>query len=185
MPRTPEEAVAAALAQKANVPDTCQLTVRTWLDAPSAGDRDRDGDADAYDGWLSEPTTARHYDRNPPAGYPVAWSGGSSAHGHRALSLGGGKIRSTDAGGRGVVATVPLSWVEQNWGLHYLGWSETIDGLTIPKPAPPKPVKPKPIPTLRRIKAIRRLARLAKDNGHSTYAARLNAWADRIERRSK
>ena len=57
--------------------------------------------------------------------------------------------------------------------------------LTPQKPAPPKPVKPKPIPTIQRVKAIRRAARLAKDRGHVEWAARLNAWADRIERRSK
>lgn len=181
--RTPEEAVAASLAQTRNVPDTCQLTVRTWLGAPSAGDRDGDGDADAVDGWLSEPKSARHLDRNPPAGYPVAWSGGSSGHGHRALSLGNGKIRSTDAGGRGVVATVDLGWVERNWHLTYLGWSDTIDGLTIPKPAPLKP-KPEPLDRTQRAKVIRRTAHRIKAK-HPKWAARLFAWADKIEKRAK
>lgn len=189
MPSNPEEAVAAALAQTRNVPGTCQYTVRTWLDAPSAGDQDGDGDADAFDGWLSEPRKAQHGgDRNAPTGFPVAWSGGSAGYGHRALSLGKRNgvtmIRSTDAGGRGVVATVPLSWVEEHWGLHYLGWSETIDGQVIPMPAPPQPTKPAPIPAATRVKVIRRAAARAKKAGRDGWAARLTRWADQIEKRS-
>jgi hypothetical protein len=116
-----------------NVPGTCQLWTRTMFGAPSAGDQDRDGDSDAVDGWYSEPEHARHPgDPNPPRGTPVAWSGGRNGFGHRAISLGGGRIRSTDAGGPGKVATVELGWVERNWGLRYLGWSETITGLPIP-----------------------------------------------------
>jgi len=149
MVRSREEAAKQARQSKTNVPGTCQLWTRTQYLAPSAGDQDRDGDADAVDGWKSEPRWAKHSgDRKPPLGTPVAWSGGRSGFGHRAISLGPDKngvyhIRSTDAGGSGVVATVPLDWPERNWGLHYLGWSETITGLKIPsdkKPVvPPKP----------------------------------------------
>lgn len=134
-----EEAADRAAESKTNVPGTCQLWTRTRFGAPSAGDLDRDGDADAVDGWKSEPTEARHADRKPPRGVPVAWSGGRNGFGHRAISLGGGLIRSTDAGGSGRVATVELGWVERTWGLTYLGWSETITGLEIPRPPRPKP----------------------------------------------
>lgn len=134
-----EAAALRAEASRENTPGTCQLWTRTMFGAPSAGDQDRDGDADAVDGWKSEPASARHSDRNPPRGTPVAWSGGRNGFGHRAISLGGGKIRSTDAGGSGVVATVDLGWVERNWGLNYLGWSETITGILIPKPPAPEP----------------------------------------------
>jgi hypothetical protein len=107
--------------------------------APSAGDQDHDGDADAVDGWLSEPPRYRHTDRRPPKGVPVAWAGGSHGNGHRAISLGPDSrgvfhIRSTDAGGTGRVATVPLDWPERTWGLSWLGWSESISGQLIPKP---------------------------------------------------
>lgn len=139
MVRNREEAALAAEASKTNTPGTCQLWTRTMFDAPSAGDQDHDGDADAVDGWKSEPPTLRHPgDRNPPRGVPVAWSGGRNGFGHRAISLGNGKIRSTDAGGSGVVATVDLEWPERNWGLAYLGWSESITGLSIPLPEVPK-----------------------------------------------
>lgn len=143
-----EQAVQRASREQSNTPDTCQLWTRTMFGATSVGDRDGDGDADAVDGWKSEPERFRHTDRNPPAGTPVAWGGGSRGYGHRAVSL--GKIngvvmvRSTDAPTRGRVGTVPLDWFERNWGLHYLGWSETISGQMIPfaepTPAPSKPL---------------------------------------------
>ena len=125
--RTPKQALAAAMATKTNHPGWCQAVTRGWLDAPSAGDFDGDGAADAEDGWKKEPVTARRFDRNPPAGYPVSYLGGSHDNGHRALSAGRingiPHIRSTDAGGEGIVATVPLDWPEKSWGLEYAGWS--------------------------------------------------------------
>lgn len=135
-----EEAVQAALRTTRNVPNTCQLVTRGWFDAPSVGDFDGDGAADAEDGWKSEPESARHGDRTPPAGVPVSYVGGSRDNGHRAISLGNGKIRSTDAGGSGVTATVDLGWPERAWGLKYVGWSETIDGIKIPLPPPTGPL---------------------------------------------
>lgn len=134
MIRNRKEAVEAALKTTRNVPNTCQLVTRGWFNAPSAGDFDGDGAADAEDGWKKEPASARHSDRNPPAGVPVSYLGGSNDNGHRAISLGNGKIRSTDAGGSGVVATVSLDWPEKKWGLKYVGWSETINGYKIPLP---------------------------------------------------
>lgn len=143
MVRNREEAADAAENTHRNEPGMCQQVTRTWLLGPSAGDRDHDGDADAVDGWLSEPQQARHAgDRNPPRGVPVSWSGGRKGHGHRALSLGNGKIRTTDGDGEGIVATRDLRWPEQEWGLHYLGWSESITGLTIPEPPAPLPPQP-------------------------------------------
>ena len=67
------------------------------------------------------------------AGLAVFWTGG--IHGlraHRAQSLGSGKIRSTDAGGSGRVATVDLGWIERNWHLTYAGWAWDINEVTIP-----------------------------------------------------
>jgi len=132
------QAVRLAKGSTRNTPGTCQLWTRTMFNSPSVGDVDRDGDSDAVDGWKSEPFSARHTDLKPPAGTPVAWGGGRKGFGHRAISLGpvGPKgvymIRSTDAGGSGVVATVRLSYPVTAWGLTYLGWSETIGGVTIP-----------------------------------------------------
>lgn len=138
-----EEAARIAEADKTNEPGMCQQQTRAWLLGAPAGDRDFDGDSDAVDGWKSEPEQARHAgNRQPPRGVPVSWSGGSEGHGHRALSLGNGKIRTTDGNGEGVVATRDLDWPEKEWGLNYLGWSETITGVMIPEGPPPAPPAP-------------------------------------------
>lgn len=65
-----EQAADRANASHTNTPGTCQLWTRTQFGAPSAGDQDRDGDADAVDGWKSEPPAHRHADRNPPQAFP-------------------------------------------------------------------------------------------------------------------
>lgn len=134
-----EEAAQAAEATKTNIVGMCQATVVNWFHASPVGDFDGDGAADAEDGWKSEGAHQVKGDRNPPRGVPVSYLGGSHDNGHRAISLGNGKIRSTDAGGPGVVATVPLDWPEKNWGLTYAGWSPTIDGVEIPLPPPSAP----------------------------------------------
>lgn len=189
---TRAQAAKRAEASTANVPGTCQLWTRTQYGAPSAGDRDRDGDADAVDGWQSEPTAARHAgDRNPPRGVPVAFSGGSRGYGHRAISLGDGKIRSTDMTATGykagVVGTTTISQIERSMGVSYLGWSETITGLEIVDDiTPPRPEpKPKPIPAERRAKVVRRLTRRARKAGREKWAARLDRWADRLAARAR
>lgn len=176
--RNREEAAKVAEADTTNGPGMCQLQTREWLDAPSAGDFDGDGAADAEDGWKREPASARRFDRNPPRGVPVTWLGGPNDNGHRALSLGNGKIRSTDAGGRGKVATVDLSWVERNWGLSYAGWSTTINGLPIP--LPPEPPKPPTVPEVKEptlvLKARKKLVEArerALEKGNKTRAKRI------------
>ncbi len=155
MVATAQTAVKRAQADHFNVPGTCQLWTRGLFGAPSAGDQDGDGDADAVDGWKSEPLKARHTDRRPPKGAPCAWSGGGSGYGHRAISVGQVDgvyyIRSTDAGGSGRIATVPLHWFEERWGLHYLGWSETIDGAPIPGLKVGVEPAPKPEPPIKKL----------------------------------
>lgn len=129
------EGVARALKSTTYPIGMCYKWTREMFGLPAVGDRDGDGDADAVDGWKA--TTHKHAgDRKPPAGVPVFWSGGSKGHGHAAISLGGGKIRSIDANGFGRVGTVDLGWVEREWGLHYLGWSEDLGGTVIPHDAP-------------------------------------------------
>jgi hypothetical protein len=141
-----EQAAKRAEASRTNVVGMCQNWTWNIFQSHSVGDVDKDGDADAVDGWKSEPKAKRHTDRHPPRGVPVAWSGGRNGHGHRAVSLGHGKIRSTDAGGPGRVATVDLDWPEKTWGLKYLGWSETISGIQIPVPKEPTVTGPKRTP---------------------------------------
>lgn len=199
IPTTPydrDQIVTRAKAARTNTPNTCQLWTRTICGAPSAGDYDGDGAADAEDGWKSEPAHYQHPgDRNPPAGVPVSYGGGSRDNGHRAISLGRKRtlkhpvrgvtmIRSTDAAGWGHVGTVPLDWPERTWGLTYFGWSDTCDGYLIPGAPAPKPPKPEPLDPTQRAKVIRRTAHRIKAK-HPKWAARLFAWADKIEKRAK
>lgn len=138
MIRTREQALKGAMLTTRNTSGRCQEVTRGWFNAPSVGDQDGDGDADAVDGWASEPTSARYPgDRNPPVGVPVAFSGGSRGFGHRAIVRGpGGALRSTDMNnGRyasGVTGNASIAEVERSMGVHYLGWSKTIDGYPIP-----------------------------------------------------
>lgn len=108
---------------RTNAPGMCLQVVRTWCGISAKY-------GDAATAWRN--TNDRHPgDRKPPRGSAVYWTGGSKGYGHIALSLGKGKVRSTDAGGRGVVATVDLGWVERNWGQTYEGWSWDINEQTI------------------------------------------------------
>lgn len=144
--RTSKQALEAARGQTHNVVGTCQLTVRSWFNAPSAGDQDGDGDADAVDGWKSEPNFARHTDRNPPPGKPIAFKGGRRGFGHRALSA-VDSVFSTDMSNNrykaGVTSRVTgtsvsdaIAKIERAMGVTYVGWSDTIDGYVIPKETP-------------------------------------------------
>lgn len=176
------QVVERALASTVNVPATCYLWTRTMVGSASVGDVDRDGDADAVDGWQA--TRHRHPgDRNPPAGVPVFWAGGRNGYGHAAISLGGGKIRSTDAGGSGRVDTVDLGWCERTWGLHYLGWADDLNGEVIPpSPAPPKPVKARTPGQVTRARALlRRALTRAEAKGNKVRARALRAALKRLD----
>ena len=116
------EAVANANAYSSCEPGMCLKYTRTWLEIPSY----YGSASDAWDGALF-----RHEgDRNPPAGAPVFYRGGQ--HGHVALSVGGGKVRTTDRPSSGKVSTVPLADIEHAWGYPYEGWTEDLNGVSIP-----------------------------------------------------
>lgn len=69
----------------------------------------------------------------PPAGAPVYFRGGS--HGHIAISIGGGRIRSTDWPSKGRVGTVNINDLCRDWyGTtdNYRGWSRDLCGDPIP-----------------------------------------------------
>ena len=147
-----EQAARRAEASQSASVGMCQAWTRGIYGAPSVGDVDRDGDADAVDGWRAESPEHRHPgDRNPPRGVPLAWKGGSKGHGHRAVSLGNRKVRSIDVNGPGTVGTVDLDWFEKHWDMDYLGWSDSISDIKIPIP-PVKVVTPptKPAPRTRK-----------------------------------
>lgn len=131
-------ALIRARASTTNAVGMCLQWTRTQFGIPAGGDWDGDGDADAVDAWKR--AKKRHPDdRNPPAGVPVYWTGGRRGHGHVAVSEGGGRVRSTDWPTPGRVGTVGIDTLTAKWGLPYAGWSEDLNGITIPNPNPPKP----------------------------------------------
>lgn len=146
-----DEAVKRALAKKTNSPGMCQQITRSYYDAPSAGDRDGDRDADANDGWAAEPHSARHAgDRNPPVGVPLYFMA-PGRFGHRTISVAdGGVNRSSDFNEKtkryeaGVMGTGTIAEIEKAMNYKYVGWSSTITGFPIP--LAPKPVRRKQRP---------------------------------------
>lgn len=184
--RTAPQAIAATKATKTNKPGYCQQDTWQMYQAKPAGDRDHDKDADAVDGWLSEPVSARHTNRRPKIGAACAWSGGSRGNGHRAICIAYRKIggvwtpiiRSTDAGGRGVKANKPLAWFEEHWGLHWLGWSDTITGMPIEGlKNPPSDVPARPHKTRgKEMDLSLAHARKVRAKKGSVRAARLSAY---------
>lgn len=102
-----------------------------------------------------------------PKGAPVYWRGGK--HGHIALSVGGGKCRSTDRPRGGVVSTVTIDSISRAWGYKYVGWTEDLNGIDIPyldKPQSSAAIKPA---------AKRRGVPLKKPRTFHITAKRLNA----------
>jgi hypothetical protein len=60
----------------------------------------------------------------------VYWGGGT--FGHIALSVGGGKVRSTDWPDKGVVGEVSIEKLTRVWNKPYRGWSSDFAGVPIP-----------------------------------------------------
>lgn len=122
------ETIASAKRSTFNVPGHCLQWSREQAGIPSKY-------ADAATAW-QHAIGRRPRDPRPPRGAAVYWTGGSSGYGHIAISLGDGKVRSTDAGGSGEVATVPIRRLSAEWHLTYAGWANSINGYKIPGVAP-------------------------------------------------
>jgi hypothetical protein len=75
-------------------------------------------------------STRRRGGTDAPAGAPVYWAGGK--HGHIALSVGGGRVRSTDWPRKGQVGEVDITEMTRVWHLTYRGWSSDFAGVAIP-----------------------------------------------------
>lgn len=109
---------------KSNGVGMCQKEIRTLFGVPSAGDHDKDGDADAHDAWKAARAHGQVVrDTNPknaPRGSYLYFSGGRN--GHVALGVGGGNCVSTDAGGRGRWAKIGIAAVAKKFGRKYEGY---------------------------------------------------------------
>jgi hypothetical protein len=126
MVNTAEQTATNAENDHHNDPGMCLQVCRQWAGIGSCW-------PDASTAWR-EALDKHAGDRSDiPRGAPVYWTGGSQGHGHIAISVGGGQVRSTDANGSGNVATRPLSWFDTNWSsLDFAGWAEDINGVHIP-----------------------------------------------------
>lgn len=124
MVNSAETTARRAEADQLNPVGMCLQQVRQWADIPALH-------PDAATAW--EHTGDRHPgDFDPPRGALAYWTGGSGGHGHIACSLGGRRIRTTDGDGPGRIATRPITWPNQEWGLTYAGWAWDVNGVTIP-----------------------------------------------------
>jgi hypothetical protein len=91
--------------------------------------------------------TQHRHTTTPPPGVPVWWTAGRKTTkfpeglGHVALSLGGGRIRSTDWPSKGKVGTTTIATLNATWtSQRYRGWSEDINGARVFTKAPPPKV---------------------------------------------
>lgn len=141
MANTAAQTANNAEADQTNDPGYCLQQCRIWAGINSMY-------PDAATAWRN--TNDRHPgNKDAPRGSAVYWTGGSHGYGHIAISLGGGNVRSTDAGGSGIVATRNIDWFTANWGLPYAGWAWDINEATIvhdqpePEPKPPEEDMPK------------------------------------------
>ena len=77
----------------------------------------------------------RHKRGTPPPGSFVFWRSPDNWHhdfGHVAVSVGGGRIRSTGIGARTDVGETTIANLTRSWGYPYLGWSEDLYGSVQP-----------------------------------------------------
>lgn len=118
---SPTQAIQKALGTSRNDPGMCDKWVASYYGYGSSGY------ATAIAHWNSIPPDKKHPgDNNPPAGALVFWSGGSTGAGHVALSLGGGKIVSTDYPRSGITSTTTIDAISSGWGEHYQGWATPV-----------------------------------------------------------
>lgn len=118
---SPSAAIQKALSTTRNDPGMCDKWVASYYGYSSSGY------ATAIAHWNSIPVTNKHPgDINAPAGALVFWSGGSTGAGHVALSLGGGKIVSTDYPRSGITSTTTIDAISNGWGEHYQGWATPV-----------------------------------------------------------
>jgi hypothetical protein len=127
MVRNAEGTARAAEATRFNRPGLCLQQCRLWADIPPKYPT-------ATTAW-NHANDRHHFGREIPRGAMAYWTGGSNGFGHIAVGMGGpgSPLRSTDAGGRGVVATHTLAWFDANWpSLNYAGWAWNVNEVNIP-----------------------------------------------------
>ncbi len=121
--RTPDQSVARARSYATYRVGYCLNFVWNAIASPQ-----HLGIPDANAGWAA--TKNRQTSLTPPPGVPVYWAGGD--HGHVAISVGGGRVRSTDFPRKGSVGEVGIADLTRAWHLTYRGWGSDYCGYPIP-----------------------------------------------------
>ncbi|QLQ11194.1 MAG: hypothetical protein HZY75_13425 [Nocardioidaceae bacterium] len=113
MPRTPQQAIAAAAQQASDGPrfevGTCLMQVRECYDVAARY-------PDAATAWEHARQQVTRDPNEIPRGVPVWWTGGAKGHGHVAISLGKGMCWSTDIKRPGYFDRVPIADIGKRWG---------------------------------------------------------------------
>ena len=122
--RTASEAVAYARRQTRNRVGYCLWHIQDAFAAPHAF-------PSASVQWAN--ARKKHPGRSQSPRLAPRSCGRAARHGygHIAVSVGNGRVRSTDAAGWGRWGEVPISYFEEHWGVHYAGWTEDIGGVAI------------------------------------------------------
>jgi hypothetical protein len=105
----------------------CLRFVRTRYGIPF-----KTGIGTAMDAWRDLPPSRRHSNiANPPRGYPFWWWAGIGQPGHVALSLGGGRVRSTDWPRAGQIGNTYIRDISIRWGMTPLGWGHDLNDRSV------------------------------------------------------
>lgn len=123
-----EERIAAMRKIKPSAAGMCANTVWRSLNVPPLGTPD----ATAV---VAKVLAAKKLHAGAPATAPrgsvMLWTGGSAGHGHAALSLGGGRMLSTDVNGPRTVGEADAVATARRWGLKWAGWTNWY-GVNLP-----------------------------------------------------
>jgi endonuclease/exonuclease/phosphatase family metal-dependent hydrolase len=144
---TPEEAIARARSREraqSRIPGGsgwCLREVRQLYGVPALY-------PDAASAWKNAKKKHRtERTKDIPRGVPIFWTGGSSGHGHIAISAGDGDCYTTDLPESGRWGWVRIDDITRAWRLDFVGWTEDLNGHTVWEPvAPPPAPKPEPKP---------------------------------------
>jgi hypothetical protein len=111
----------------------CLRFVRTRYGIPF-----KTGIGTAWDALRDMAPSRRHSNiANPPRGYPFWWWAGIGQPGHVALSLGGGRVRSTDWPRAGQIGNTYIRDISIRWGMTPLGWGHDVNDRSVWAPGRP------------------------------------------------
>jgi hypothetical protein len=131
LPRNPREAASWAIQQAKNGTDGWHNYCEKFVES-AWGKTGRYASAITHWGVAVKEKRA-HNGKDAPPGAFVFWGGGQ--YGHTAISIGGGKVVSTDILRQGKADIVHIDTITKRWGKPYLGWADPDKGTVLNKNA--------------------------------------------------